>query len=130
MAFQSGQFFALLLGALLLYYWVPIRIKNAVLLCAGIIFYANAGAKHLVLLAVAVMLSYVAGWGIDAARNACVRRAIFVASLLLLFGNLGMFKYYDALCAGLFQGLPTLGLTAPLGVSFYTFTMCGCIDCP
>lgn len=125
MAFQSGQFLTLLLGALLLYYWVPARIKNTVLLCAGAIFYASAGTKYLVLLAVAVILSYAAGRGIGAAQNACVRRAILFASLLLLFGNLGMFKYYDALCAGLFQGLPALGLTAPLGISFYTFTMCG-----
>ena len=125
MAFQSGQFFVLFLSALLLYYLVPARLKNLVLLCAGVIFYAGAGTKYLLLLAVAVVLSYAAGLGVGAVRSAGVRRALFVAALVLLFGNLAMFKYYDALCAGLFQGLPALGLTAPLGVSFYTFTMSG-----
>lgn len=125
MAFQSLQFFILLLSTLLVYYWVPARAKNMVLLCAGVVFYASAGAKHLALLAAAVMLSYAAGLGIDAVQHMYMRRILFAVSLLLLFANLGMFKYYDALCAGLFQGLPALNLTAPLGVSFYTFTMAG-----
>ena len=130
MAFQSAKFFMLLLGTLALYYIVPAKAKNLVLLAAGVIFYASAGPGYLALLAGAILLSYAGGLLLGRLQAGKGRRAVFIGALVLLFGNLAAFKYYDALCAALaklplFTSLPPLGLVAPLGISFYTFTMTG-----
>ena len=87
MAFQSAKFFMLLLGTLALYYIVPAKAKNLVLLAAGVIFYASAGPGYLALLAGAILLSYAGGLLLGRLQAGKGRRAVFIGALVLLFGN-------------------------------------------
>ena len=133
MAFQSAQFFVLFAASLLLYYVVPARAKKPVLFGAGLVFYIGAGVGNLLLLLVMIALSYGAALALHAAaakNRAGLARLVFVAALVLLFGNLCLFKYYAAISAffrqyAVFGWLPEFGLAAPLGISFYTFTITG-----
>ncbi|MEG0897346.1 MAG: MBOAT family O-acyltransferase [Ruthenibacterium sp.] len=132
MAFQSVSFFALFFVTLCVYYAVPSRYKNATILCASIVFYAATGFGYLVMLFAAILLSYSAARLLAAAKTQSRRKAILATSLVVFLGNLCFFKYYDAfgktlmrLCQslGLPVFLPDTGLLAPLGISFYTFTV-------
>lgn len=134
MMVQSAGFFVLFLSALFLYYIVPLRAKQPVLLLASAIFYASAGAGYLLLLGAAVCLSYGAARCIAAAKTPRGRKAVLAFFLVLFFTNLCFFKYYDLFGKALVRGLydmgmpaflPDYGLLAPLGISFYTFTVTG-----
>lgn len=132
MAFQSVSFFALFFATLCAFYLVPPRYKNGAILCASVVFYAATGFGYLLLLFVAILLSYSAARLLATAKTDSRRKAILTAALVLFLGNLCFFKYYDAFGKTLMQickgaGLPVLlpdtGLLAPLGISFYTFTV-------
>ncbi len=116
MTFQSARFFALLFLTLLAYRAVPARLKNTVLLAASVCFYMAAGIRHLPLLLVAALLSFVTGLVLGRCERLRTRRAILTAALLALFGQLCLFKYGGAL---------GIQLSPPLGVSFYTFALSG-----
>ncbi|MEG2672434.1 MAG: MBOAT family O-acyltransferase [Ruthenibacterium sp.] len=132
MAFQSVSFFALFFVTLCVYYAVPPRYKNAAILCASVVFYAATGFGYVLMLFAAILLSYFAAHLIASAKTTGKRKAVLTIFLLLFLGNLCFFKYYDAfgktlmhLCqnVGLPVLLPDTGLLAPLGISFYTFTV-------
>ena len=71
MVFNSVVFlFCFMPLALLLYYLAPGRAKNAVLLLESILFYCWAGITWLPLIAVLVLVNYLAGLFLGGARRA------------------------------------------------------------
>ena len=120
--------------AMLLYYLAPRRYKNLVLLLESLVFYSWGEVRYFPIMIASILVDYIASNGIQRhrqSRGAC--RGFLLLSVVFNLGMLGFFKYTNFLLANLsgLTGLsfPTLGLTLPLGISFYTFqTMSYTID--
>jgi len=130
MAFTSYSYLYFLLLVVLVRWSAPRRAVPAVLLAAGTFFLWTFGSLGLVLLFGAATLAFGAGRGM--ARRPDLRRPLLVAAVVLLVGNLALFKYADFLvrelrALGALAGLPGLlplpGLAAPVAISFFTFQL-------
>lgn len=125
MVFNSVVFlFCFLPLSLLLYYLVPGRAKNAVLLAESLIFYCWTGVAFLPLIAVLIVFNYL--WALLTARaKAKLRGLLPVAAVLVNLGVLVYFKYANFLIDTVNQvahlGLAALniGTVLPLGISYY-----------
>lgn len=146
MLFSSlGFLFRFLPVFMLIYLIVPARYRNIVLLVGSLIFYGVGEPYFVLLLVLSVLINY----GLSrymfweprspqqnrAKKRARRRRVALGTSLVLDFGTLFVFKYWD-FAAGIVNGLtgretvPLLMLALPLGISFYTFQMVSYqIDC-
>lgn len=127
MVFNSVVFlFCFLPLSLLLYYLVPGRAKNAVLLAESLIFYCWTGVAFLPLIAVLIVFNYL--WALLTARaKAKLRGLLPLAAVLVNLGALVYFKYANFLIDTVNQvahlGLAALniGTVLPLGISYYIF---------
>ena len=127
MVFNSVVFlFCFLPLSLLLYYLVPGRAKNAVLLAESLIFYCWTGVAFLPLIAVLIVFNYL--WALLTARaKAKLRGLLPLAAVLVNLGVLVYFKYANFLIDTVNQvahlGLAALniGTVLPLGISYYIF---------
>ena len=131
MAFTDLLFpFVFLPVCLLLYYLLPMACRNPVLLIASLVFFAWGRPVYLILLVLEILLNYFAGCEIEALlENGKTghARLVLVLTVLADLVPLLFFKYYDAAASALdrmlFLGLPLHRQAAPVGVSFYTFTL-------
>lgn len=127
MLFSSLTFlFKFLPVTLALYYLVPQRFRNIIMLIASLIFYAWGEPVYIVLMVLSIALNYFCGLDIEEKRDKpqLMRRSlIFAATVNVLL--LGFFKYYGFLMENLNAVLPVdipyRELSLPIGISFYTF---------
>lgn len=127
MVFSSIVFlFTFLPITLLLYYLVPRKGKNLVLLLCSLVFYAWGEPVYIFLMIISILFNYFSGLDIarKKGRKKAVRRSlIYAAAVNLLI--LGFFKYYGFLIENLNAVLPFeipfRSLALPIGISFYTF---------
>lgn len=111
---------------LVLYYAVPGKFRNYVLLLASLVFYAAGEPGYLVLMLETVMTGYVAGLTIEYFKERkAAARAVMAISVVLLSVLFGYHKYADFLI-GSFNvvtgfHVPLLNIALPIGISFYTF---------
>ena len=125
MLFSSIPFaFYFLPAVLALYFAVPFRFKNAVLLVFSLVFYAWGEPGYLLLMAVSILLGWLFGLLIGKYRGTARARLFLVLSVAVFLGLLGWFKYADFAvntlnALGLNLPLPHVAL--PIGISFYTF---------
>ena len=135
MVFSSIPFlFFFLPICLILYYAVPYRWKNSVLLFFSLIFYAWGEPVYILLMFFATAVDYCNGRLMERFdRNEGMRRLFLVCSVTVNLSVLAFFKYADFLI-GTFNGIfsasiKPLGLGLPVGISFFTFqTMSYSID--
>jgi len=135
MVFSSIMFlFRFLPVTFLIYYIVPRKFKNLVLMVASMIFYAWGEVKYLPIMIASILVDYSCGQGIKRwGQNPKLRKMFLIFSMVFNLGMLLFFKYTNFFLdniGGIFgTELPRLGLTLPLGISFYTFqTMSYTID--
>ena len=126
MLFSSVPFlFYFLPCVLLVYFIVPGKLKNSVLLLASLVFYGWGEPRYLPVMAVSILQGYVFGLLIERFRGRPLARVFMTVSVLLSLGMLAYFKYADFMIANLnaLTGLsvPLLRITLPIGISFYTF---------
>ena len=123
------------------------KLRLPVLLAASVVCYAVFSLQMLGMLAAAVAISYIFGICIERAgapgartaaetaalpemapaaggaaekpRQPLRKKLLLAAALLIHFGELFVFKYF-----GFFTGIK-LDLVMPVGISFYTFMICG-----
>ena len=129
MVFSSLLFlFTYLPVVLLIYYLSPLKWRNGVLLIFNLIFYGWGEPTYIILMVFTITADYVAGLLVarfkDQGRDRAARTAV-AAALVLNLAILFFFKYWD-LIADTLRGfgldvLPALGLSLPIGISFYTF---------
>ena len=125
MLFSSIPFLYYFLPAvLILYFAVPVRFKNAVLLLFSLVFYAWGEPKYVLLMAGTIVLFYFFGLAIALAQPQ--RKKLWLTlSVVCGIGLLGVFKYTDfainSVNTLLHTEIPLLRLTLPIGISFYTF---------
>jgi alginate O-acetyltransferase complex protein AlgI len=125
--YQFATFFVILLP---IYWMLPHKPQNVVLLAASYYFYACWDARFLTLLVLSTAMDYVCGLAVDRIEDPR-RRKLFVAlSMALNLGMLGYFKYYNFFSESLQGALARAGwnvplwhlkIVLPIGISFYTF---------
>ena len=126
MLFSSIPFLYYFLPAVLIVYFaVPKRIKNAVLLLSSLIFYGWGEPKYVILMIATIAAFYFCGLGIGRAKSRKTQKIWLTVSVVIGIALLTVFKYADfflqsfAAVTGL--SIPLLKLALPIGISFYTF---------
>ncbi|MEG1757369.1 MAG: MBOAT family O-acyltransferase [Oscillospiraceae bacterium] len=138
MTFTSYSFLIFFCICTALYYLVPSKLQNAVLLIASYVFYMWKLPQYGMLVLFATAVSYFCAFIIDRQSLAKNRKRALVLSLAALVSTLAVFKYFNFFSGTLVTVLGWFGLLAepvalnlalPIGISFYTFqTMGYCID--
>jgi len=110
---------------LLLYFLVPFKIKNAVLLVASLFFYFWGEPVYWVVMCASALIGYIFGLIIHKTRGTKWAKISMIASVVACLLPLLFFKYSDFFIEninGLFgAGIAPLNLVLPIGISFYTF---------
>ena len=129
MIFSSVFFlFVFLPVTLILYFLVPWKLKNTVLLIVSLIFYAWGEPVYVFLMLFSIVFNYISGIEIHKYReegNQKFLRFSFWFTVAVNLAILGFFKYYGFLLnninAILPIDIPYKELALPVGISFYTF---------
>lgn len=135
MVFSSIPFlFYFLPLFLVIYFLVPKKCKNAVLLIFSLIFYGWGEPIYISLLIISSVIDYINGLMIEKFKGKRSKQRIFlVVSVVMNVSLLAIFKYAD-LFIGTFNNitgsdLALTNLALPIGISFFTFqTMSYSID--
>ena len=90
--FQFAYFFAILFP---LYWMLPHRPQNLLLLAASYYFYSCWDPRFLALLLISTAMDYACGIAVDRIEAPRKRKAFVALSMLLNLGMLGYFKYYN-----------------------------------
>lgn len=131
MSFDAPVYFIFLTFIVLLYWRLPWRGQNCVLLVTSYFFYGWWDWRFLLLMGTSTIVDYYLALLIADASSIARRRAYLVLSVVMNFGFLGFFKYFNffidsfSRVAGVF-GLdggwaPVVLIVLPAGISFYTF---------
>ena len=126
MIFSSIPFLYYFLPAvLILYFALPWKLKNTVLLLSSLTFYGWSEPKLLFLMIFTICLFWFCGLAIGRAEAQKQKKFWLLVSVVISVALLGLFKYADFF-VGTFNsltglGIPMLHLALPVGISFYTF---------
>jgi alginate O-acetyltransferase complex protein AlgI len=131
MLFDSPAFIAFLILVVVVYWRLGWRAQNVFLLCASYFFYGWWDWRFLLLMAGSTCIDFLIAKKLATLRNPAQRRALLILSLVVNFGFLGFFKYFNFFIqsfAGVlssvgFHNVPMslLRILLPPGISFYTF---------
>ena len=113
---------------LILYYIVPMKVKDYVLLLCSLIFYAWGEPVYVLLMIFSILFNYFSGLAIDSYKRQKDRRLVrftLVFSIIVNLAMLGFFKYFG-LFVSTFCNIFSIqshysALALPVGISFYTF---------
>ena len=127
MVFSSVVFLYTFLPIMLLvYFLVPNKLKNAIMILASLIFFAWGEIRYIFIMLILAVMDFICGRHIDKNFDNKKKKRIFLfidvgVNLLILF----FFKYSDFIIENinLATGLdiPLLNIPLPIGVSFNTF---------
>lgn len=126
MLFSSVTFlFYFLPAVLLVYFLVPDRGKNLVLLLFSLLFYGWGEPVYIILMILSITQGYFLGRLIERFRTSPWSKGFLWLSVGISLGLLGFFKYWDFLAGNLNQlgviRIPLAQVSLPIGISFYTF---------
>jgi D-alanyl-lipoteichoic acid acyltransferase DltB (MBOAT superfamily) len=130
MLFDTPVYFLFLTLVVLAYWRLGWQSQNRMLFAASCFFYGWWDWRFLVLMMGSASVDYVLGQRIADSPNAATRRWFLTFSLILNFGVLCFFKYFDFFAhslvdafgsMGVSVSLPLLQVLLPPGISFYTF---------
>ena len=136
MLFNSLKFLLFFPLVCLLYWLLPQRFRNGMLLIASYYFYMNWEAVYALL----IFFSTVTTWGtslmVERSEGERSKRLWIAACIVVNIGILFVFKYFNFITGLTFEALGALGLRLevphfdlllPVGISFYTFQAIGYI---
>lgn len=108
-----------------LYFAVPKKLKNGVLLLFSLVFYGWGEPKYLILMLFSITQGYIFGLLIERTRESRRSKVFLTASVFVSLLLLGYCKYVDFFI-GSFNSItglsvPLLKVALPIGISFYTF---------
>ena len=127
MVFSSLTFlFAYLPIVLAVYYLVPMRWRNLVLLLVSLFFYGWGEPVYVLVMIFSILMNWIFGNFISRYRDSDRKKAkhFLVGCIVVNLALLGFFKYWDFFASNLNHlglSLPILRLSLPIGISFYTF---------
>lgn len=129
MVFSSVTFIYLFLPICFLLYFIfpKIQQKNVVLTIMSVLFYAWGEPKWIILLIGCTIIHYFSALVIERHRGDGVAKAALTFAVAISLTSLFIFKYLDFTIYNinaLFRHQANLiGLTLPIGISFYTFQL-------
>ncbi|MFR3182581.1 MAG: MBOAT family O-acyltransferase [Clostridia bacterium] len=128
MVFSSITFlFYFLPIVLALYYLVPNKFKNLILLISSFIFYFYGEPKYVLLMAFSIISTYICGILVDKYRGTKTAKLFLILEIIISIGLLIYFKYADFIIKNinlwLSQKIDLINVLLPIGISFYTFQM-------
>ena len=131
MFFDSIIYFIFLIAVVSLYWQLPHRKQNIALLIASYFFYGWWDWRFLLLMAGSTLVDFFLARKIEQSENSRQRKIMLVISLVMNFGFLGFFKYFNFFVDSFDSMLSTVGIhqlpiavlriILPPGISFYTF---------
>jgi D-alanyl-lipoteichoic acid acyltransferase DltB (MBOAT superfamily) len=130
MLFNTWSFWAFLAVVLPLYWVLPFRWQNRMLIAASYFFYGCWSWKLLPLIAGSTLMDYGLGIAVSRAENPAARKRLVAISVAVNLALLGFFKYYGFFAReavrmsdwlGVPVSLPLWNIILPVGISFYTF---------
>jgi alginate O-acetyltransferase complex protein AlgI len=130
MIFNSLAFAIFLPVVLALYYFLPLKGQNRMLLVASLFFYAWWDWRFLGLLALTILIDFYASHAVYRATNHKVKKRWMLLSICSNVLVLMIFKYSNFFVQSFASVLskfgfevhtPILQLVLPIGISFYTF---------
>jgi D-alanyl-lipoteichoic acid acyltransferase DltB (MBOAT superfamily) len=130
MFLNSLTFFIFLGIVVCLYFALPHRWQNRLLLFASYIFYGWWDWRCLSLIIICTVTDYLCGIQIYAQQSQERKRIFLLISIIINLTLLGSFKYWNffiesfialLLSVGIQLNVTTLHIVLPLGISFYTF---------
>lgn len=133
-----GFLFRFLPVFMIIYLISPAKYRNVVLLLGSLLFYGAGEPFFVLLLILSILFNYLISgvyYKLPGTEKKSARRAALLCALLVDFGVLFLFKYWDFAAENINlltgrQNVPLLSLALPLGISFYTFQMASYqIDC-
>lgn len=111
--------------ALAIYFAVPKKLKNTALLLSSLVFYTWGEPKYVLIMVLSIICGYIFGLLIERFQNKNLSKAFMIISIVISLSFLLFFKYCDFFIenfsAVIGISLPLLGITLPVGISFYTF---------
>ena len=138
MLFNTWTFAVFFLAVYGLYWALPRKPQNVLLLVASYVFYGYWDYRFLTLIWLSTGLDYVCGRAIHRSTSPRRRGALLLVSIAGNLSILGTFKYFNFFAGSLTNlfdlvgwnvSMPTVSLILPIGISFYTFqTMSYTID--
>ena len=140
MVFSSLEFLFLYFAvSIFIYFAVPFKLRNFVLLAVSLVFYGWGEPVYVVIMIYSIIVDYICGYFAGKYRETDKKKAkaAVIASAILNLAVLGFFKYYTFIITNLqllpfdfLQVIPTFeNIELPIGISFYTFqTMSYTID--
>lgn len=127
MVFSSLTFLYFFLPiVMILYFVVPKKFRNAIILISGLFFYAWGEPVYVFIMIISTVIDYTAGRLIHYFDNDNKKRTVFLlVSVIMNLGLLAVFKYSSFIITtvnGIFGcDIPDPKLPLPIGISFYTF---------
>lgn len=128
MVFSSLEFLFLYLPiALIPYFLFPVKWRNAWLFAVSLLFYGWGEPVYILLMVFTILVDYIAGYLVGKYENNRKKaKTVLIVSIVINLSILGFFKYFDFICQSILNlipgvNIPTLGLSLPIGISFYTF---------
>ena len=126
MVFSSITFlFYFLPIVLAIYYIVPNKLKNLVLLVASFFFYFYGEPTNLVVMVFSIVFTYVFGILIDKYKKQ--KKVFLILAIVINIGILIYFKYTNFIIENiklwLNHKIDFINVVLPIGISFYTFQL-------
>ncbi|MDD3362449.1 MAG: MBOAT family protein [Hespellia sp.] len=127
MLFSSITFLFIFLPiTLVLYYIVPDKFRNYILLITSLFFYAWGEPVYIVLMILSILFNYACGLDIgNHADDPVMAKRGIISAVVVNLAILGFFKYYGFLIGSINAilpfDIPYRELSLPIGISFYTF---------
>jgi alginate O-acetyltransferase complex protein AlgI len=110
---------------MVVYFLVPWKLKNTVLLIASLFFYGWGEPKYIFLMVATILIFYGCGILIERARTTTWKKIWLAISAIGSLSILAVFKYADFFIENfnVITGMDVdlLKLALPVGISFYTF---------
>ena len=134
MLFHSLEFVVFFPIVVLMYFALPVRVKNYWLLLTSYIFYMSWNPKYGILLFACTFVTWAGALLLERAENNKRQYMILIPVLVIVFGTLVYFKYMKFLLANIeillsFMGfkltVPKFDIVLPVGISFFTFQAAG-----
>lgn len=125
MIFSSIEFlFFFLPIVLILYYILPFKIKNIIILISSLFFYGWGEPVYVLLMIFSSIAGYIFAILIDKESKPFKKCLLLCVSVIINIGILGFYKYTDFIIDiinSLGADLEPLNISLPIGISFYTF---------
>ena len=118
MLFSSVEFLFIFLPiTVAIYFLCPLKLRNLWLFAASLLFYGFGEPIYLFLMLLTITADYFFGLLIEKTK---ARKSLWLTlGIIFNISLLAFFKYFDMLIGIL--GLSPLGITLPIGISFYIF---------